>query len=128
MESGNFAEAQLRALIDVAAVAAGAHRLEDVLELAAERSLEALGGASLAISRLDTEAGVVRTLVNVGELGPGEERFPEDETYLMDDFPSMAAAMREGGSSMGASTIPTPTRHSASCSSDSARSRAWPSR
>ena len=43
MESGNFAEAQLRALIDVAAVAAGAHRLEDVLELAAERSLEALG-------------------------------------------------------------------------------------
>src|SRR4051812_26514435 len=102
MESGNFAEAQLRALIDVAAVAAGAHRLEDVLELAAERSLAALGGASLAISRLDMEAGVVRTLVNVGELGPGEERFPQDETYLMGDYPSSAAAMREGGSAMGA--------------------------
>ncbi len=43
MESGNFADAQLRALIDVAAVAAGAYRLEEVLELAAERSLEALG-------------------------------------------------------------------------------------
>jgi len=34
MESGNFAEAQLRALIDVAAAAAGADRLEEVLELA----------------------------------------------------------------------------------------------
>src|SRR5829696_3704201 len=102
MESGNFAEAQLRALIDVAAVAAGAHRLEDVLELAAERSLQALGAASLAISRLDIEAGVVRTLVNVGELAPEEERFPENETYLLADYPSMGPAMREGGSSLGA--------------------------
>jgi diguanylate cyclase (GGDEF)-like protein len=102
MESGNFAEAQLRALIDVAAVAAGAHRLEDVLELAAERSLEALGAASLAISRWDTEAGLVRTLVNVGELGPGEERFPENETYSVADYPSMANVMREGGSSLAA--------------------------
>jgi diguanylate cyclase (GGDEF)-like protein len=102
MESGNFAEAQLRALIDVAAVAAGAHRLEDVLELAAERSLEALGAASLAISRWDMEAGLVRTLVNVGELGPGEERFPEDETYSVADYPSMANVMREGGSSLAA--------------------------
>jgi diguanylate cyclase (GGDEF)-like protein len=83
-------------------VAAGAHRLEDVLELAAERSLEALGAASLAISRWDMEAGVVRTLVNVGELGPGEERFPEDETYSVADYPSMANVMREGGSSLAA--------------------------
>jgi diguanylate cyclase (GGDEF)-like protein len=102
MESGNFAEAQLRALIDVAAVAAGAHRLEDVLELAAERSLEALGGASLAISRWDTEAGIVRTLVNVGQLGPGEERFPKNETYSVADYPSMEKVMREGGSSLAA--------------------------
>lgn len=102
MESGNFAEAQLRALIDVAAAAAGAHRLEDVLELAAERSLEAVGGSSLAISRLDTEAGLIRTLVNVGELGPGEERFPKDETYSMDDYPAMRRAMREGGSAFAA--------------------------
>ena len=102
MESGNLADAQLRALIDVAAVAAGAYRLEEVLELAAERALEALGGSSLAISRWDMEAGVVRTLVNVGELGPGEERFPKDETYSVHDYPSMGRALREGGSSLGA--------------------------
>jgi diguanylate cyclase (GGDEF)-like protein len=102
MESGNLADAQLRALIDVAAVAAGAYRLEEVLELAAERSLEAIGGSSLAISRWDMEAGIVRTLVNVGELGPGEERFPKDETYSVDDYPSMGLAMREGKSSLAA--------------------------
>src|SRR5829696_6223517 len=102
MENGNLADAQLRALIDVAAVAAGAYRLEELLELAAERALEALGGSSLAISRWDMEAGVVRTLVNVGELGPDEERFPKDETYSADDYPSMGRAMREGKSSLAA--------------------------
>lgn len=102
MESGNFAEAQLRALIDVAAVAAGAHRLEDVLELAAERALEALGCSSLAISRWDMVADEVRTLVNVGELGPGEERFPKDEIYAASAYPSVITVMHEGGSSLAA--------------------------
>jgi diguanylate cyclase (GGDEF)-like protein len=102
MQNGNLAEAQLRALIDVAAAAAGAHRLEDVLELAAERALEALGGSSLAISRWDLDSGVVRTLVNVGELGPGEERFPKDETYSVNDYPSVITVIREGGSSLAA--------------------------
>jgi len=102
MQNGNLAEAQLRALIDVAAAAASAHRLEDVLELAGERALEALGGSSLAISRWDLESGVVRTLVNVGELGPGEERFPKDETYSVHDYPSVVTVIREGGSSLAA--------------------------
>jgi diguanylate cyclase (GGDEF)-like protein len=96
MKNGNFAEAQLRALIDVAAAAARAHALGDVLELAAERALAALGGASLSISRWDTDAGLVRTLVNVGDLGPGEERFPENETYSVEDYSSVYTVMREG--------------------------------
>ncbi len=102
MHNGNLAEAQLRALIDVAAVAAGAHRLEEVLELAAERALEGLGGSSLAISRWEIESGVVRTLVNVGDLGPGEERFPENEIYSEHDYPSVVAVIREGRSSLAA--------------------------
>src|SRR5919198_244608 len=102
MHNGNLAEAQLRALIDVAAAAAGAHRLEEVLELAGERALEALGASSLAISRWDMESGVVRTLVNVGDLGPGEERFPLDETYSVNDYPSVVRVIREGASSLAA--------------------------
>jgi len=96
MENGNLAEAQLRALIDVAAVAAGAHKLEEVLELAAERALAALGGDSLSISRWDMDDGVARTLVNVGELGPGEERFPENETYAVEEYSSVITVMCEG--------------------------------
>src|SRR3954451_19044240 len=96
MENGNFAEAQLRALIDVAAVAAGAHRLEEVLELAAERSLAAVNGASLSISRWDAERGVLRTLVNVGDLSPWEERFPADETYTVEEYPALRRLMSEG--------------------------------
>src|SRR6185436_16366347 len=95
MHSGNFAEAQLRALIDVAAAAAGADRLEEVLELAAERALEALGGWSLSISRWDAETGILRTLVNVGNLGPGEERFPSDEVYSVEDYPGLKRLMGE---------------------------------
>jgi diguanylate cyclase (GGDEF)-like protein len=97
MQNGNLAEAQLRALIDVSAAAAGAHRLEDVLELAAERALAAMGAASLSISRWETDAGLVRVLVNVGDLGPGEERFPADETYSVEEYPSLIDMMREGG-------------------------------
>jgi diguanylate cyclase (GGDEF)-like protein len=96
MNNGNLAEAQLRALIDVAAVAAGAHRLEEVLELAAERSLEATGAASLSISRWDADAGILRTLVNVGELSPWEERFPEHEVYSVEDYPSLKRLMGDG--------------------------------
>jgi diguanylate cyclase (GGDEF)-like protein len=102
MQNGNLADAQLRALIDVAAAAAGAHRLEEVLELGAERALEASGGSSLSISRWDMESGVVRTLVNVGQLGPGEERFPENEIYSIDDYPSVVTVIREGDTALAA--------------------------
>jgi diguanylate cyclase (GGDEF)-like protein len=69
------------ALIRVAAAAAGAHRLDQVLELAAEEARRVLGAASLAISRWERQERVIRTLINVGTLGPGEKRYPEDETY-----------------------------------------------
>ena len=96
MQSGNFAEAQLRALIDVAAVAAGANRLEEVLELAAERSLAAVGGASLSISRWDAENGILHTLVNVGDVADWEERFPAHEVYSVDGIPLAPEAHERG--------------------------------
>ena len=79
----------------MAAAAGAATRLEDVLELAAERALEALGCASLSISRW--EAGWMVTLVNVGRLGPGEERFPADERYPLEEYPTTARVLASGG-------------------------------
>jgi diguanylate cyclase (GGDEF)-like protein len=79
----------------VAGAAGAAHRLEDVLELAADRALDALGCASLSIGRW--EAGWIVTLVNVGQLGPGEERLPTDERYPLDQFPTTASVLASGG-------------------------------
>ena len=95
LPADSLAEAQLHALVDVAAAAAAAHRLEHVLELAAERSLEAIGGASLSISRW--EAGWIVTLINVGELGAGEKRFPVDERYPAEEYPTTADVLTGGG-------------------------------
>jgi hypothetical protein len=38
----------------------------------------------------DREAGVVRSLVNVGQLAPTEVPRPVDETYALEDFPALA--------------------------------------
>ena len=75
------------ALLRVAAAVAGANDLDSVLELAAEEALRAIGGASLSISRFHPDNATYRTLINVGQLGPGEERYPVEEIYEVDDFP-----------------------------------------
>jgi diguanylate cyclase (GGDEF)-like protein len=80
-------EDQLRALIEVAAAAAAAHSLGEVLEFAADQALAATGGASLSISRWCPDAGKIQTLINAGDLAPGEERLPESEIYDASDFP-----------------------------------------
>lgn len=78
--------ARLRSLMTISAAVGASRRFEDVLELAAEEACAALGAASLSISRWEPDRGVLRTLINVGELGPGEERFPADETYDVQEF------------------------------------------
>jgi diguanylate cyclase (GGDEF)-like protein len=69
------------ALLRVAAAAAGAQGLDEVLELTAEEARRAIGAASLAVSRWERDANLLRTLINVGTLGPSGERFPAHETY-----------------------------------------------
>jgi diguanylate cyclase (GGDEF)-like protein len=83
---------QLESLIDIAASVAGAHRLEDVLDVAASSAREALGAATVSISRWDVEAGHLRTLINDGE----DDRWPEDEVYPLEDFPAAVALLRHG--------------------------------
>ena len=77
------------ALTRVAAAAAAATGLPDVIELAAEAALQALHAGSLSISRWERDQDEMRVLINVGELGPGEERFPEDETYPLAEYPKL---------------------------------------
>ncbi len=84
------------ALLRVAAAAAGAHDLTQVVELAAEEARQAVGAASLSVSRWERDAGTLRVLVNVGELGPGEERNPTDERYPLADDRAAATLLSEG--------------------------------
>ncbi len=70
----------------MAAAAAGAHNLEEVLEVAAEEALAATGAASLSVSRWERDLDRLRTVINVGELGPDEERYPAAELHpLVED-------------------------------------------
>ena len=53
------------------------------LEMIAEHSLAALEAAALSISRWDRDRGVLRTIINVGDLGSGGQRWPLDEEYSL---------------------------------------------
>ncbi len=64
----------------------GAHHFDDALEVIAERAVTSLRVASFSISRWERRRGVLRTLINVGELGPGEQRWPQDEEYPVADY------------------------------------------
>ncbi|HEX2072129.1 MAG TPA: sensor domain-containing diguanylate cyclase [Thermoleophilaceae bacterium] len=84
------------ALMRIAAATADAYRLEDVMEQAAEAALAVTGAASLSISRWEPDRQAMRTLINVGELGPGEQRFPTDEVYPLAEHPLVAKLLHDG--------------------------------
>jgi diguanylate cyclase (GGDEF)-like protein len=79
----------------IAAATADAYRLEDVMEQAAEAALAVTGAASLSISRWEPNREAMRTLINVGQLGPGEERFPADEVYSLSENPVVEKLLRD---------------------------------
>lgn len=60
--------------------------LGQLLELAAEEACRVLPAASCSVSRTEPGDEVVRTIVNVGRLGPGEVHWPEAEYYAIPEF------------------------------------------
>ncbi|MBA2239805.1 MAG: sensor domain-containing diguanylate cyclase, partial [Solirubrobacterales bacterium] len=81
------------ALLRVATAASGASSLDDVIEETSEEARRAVGAASLSVSRFEKRDRQLHTLINVGELGPGEQRHPVDEAYSADDYPLVAAML-----------------------------------
>jgi diguanylate cyclase (GGDEF)-like protein len=86
----------LRAVVRVGQAVLGAQHFDDALEVIAEQTLTALGAASFSISRWDRPRDVLRTLINVGELGPGEERWPRDEEYSLADDKYVTGLLQQG--------------------------------
>ena len=93
--AGNDVRA-LRAVLKVSQAVLGTHRFDDALEVIAEQTLAALDAASFSISRWERERGVLHTMINVGDLGPGEERWPTDEEYPLADYRYVTDLLRQG--------------------------------
>ena len=62
----------------------------DVVERAITEGCRVVDADSGSVSVLDRPAGLVRVIVNVGDLSPHEEARPRDETYQLADFPKLS--------------------------------------
>lgn len=88
----------LRALVRLAAVVTAGPEPAVLTEAAAETAREVLDADSLSLSRLSLDATLLSTLINVGELAAGEERWPSGESYRVQDYPQTLAYLRDAGS------------------------------
>jgi diguanylate cyclase (GGDEF)-like protein len=95
-EGGGASGERLQSLVAISAGVSAIASVDALLDVIAEQAREAVGAASLSISRLLPDASGVQTLVNVGDLGPGEVRHPTDEVYLFSDLPRFAERILSG--------------------------------
>ncbi len=79
-------ETRIRSLAALARTLGRSQPLFRLLEAAAEGARTALDAASISVSRLEQGTLDVRTIVNVGDLGPHEVRWPEDELHTIEEF------------------------------------------
>jgi diguanylate cyclase (GGDEF)-like protein len=86
---------RIRGLAEVARTLGRSAQLATMVEIAAEGAARTLRAASVSISRLEPGTGAIRTLINVGRLGPHERRWPENEIYRLDDFMRLQAVAGE---------------------------------
>jgi diguanylate cyclase (GGDEF)-like protein len=88
-------EKRIRSLAAMARALGRSAPLFRLLEIAAEGARTAMGASSVSVSRLERGSLTVRTIVNVGELGPHEQRWPEDETYALDHFANLTLVVED---------------------------------
>jgi diguanylate cyclase (GGDEF)-like protein len=88
--AGPAAEAaRLRALARFTKMLAGASSTADVVGIAAAEAHRELAAVAVSVSVWERESGLLRVLVNHGELAPGESARPDAETYPVFGFPSV---------------------------------------
>ena len=86
----------LQALLHISQAVLAADYFDEILEVIAEQSLALLGAASVSISRWEPERQVLRTLINAGDLRPGDDRWPHDEVYPVSDDPHVLGLLQHG--------------------------------
>jgi diguanylate cyclase (GGDEF)-like protein len=86
---------RIKSLAEMARALGRSADLEPLLETAAEEALLALNAASVSVSRLEAGTGTIRTIINVGDLGPQEERWPQHEVYGLHEFPQLTSVVED---------------------------------
>lgn len=82
-------DSPVEALVSIGAAVRAADSMPDVLLVIAEQARRALQASTVTIGRLDHEAAEFNTLLNVGELGSGSERFPAEDRHTAEDRPGL---------------------------------------
>lgn len=77
---------RVRALVGITRVLASSGDPVELLTAGLEEVRRIVGAASASLERWEREYGHLRTLLNVGRLGPGEERAPSTETYKLSEY------------------------------------------
>jgi len=101
--------AVLKALVRLASLVTGSHDALGTIEAVAETARDLLGAASLSISSRDEDGTALTTLVNVGQLGPGEVQWPTDERYDLASYPRTAEVLHAGRHRVVLSHVDDPT-------------------
>lgn len=104
----------LRSLLRISHAVSCANYFDEALEVIADEACISLRAASLSISRWERGEDVLRTLINVGDLGPGEQRWPLDETYPITGDRHVCRLLQHG--LPYASAVDDPDAHPASVS------------
>ncbi|MFI1398509.1 diguanylate cyclase domain-containing protein [Streptomyces sp. NPDC020681] len=86
---------RLRAVVALAQAMASAHTPREFWRAAALGACDALSGSFAALSVWERELGRLKVLVNAGERAPGEDEFPESETYPVNRFPEITEFLHE---------------------------------
>jgi diguanylate cyclase (GGDEF)-like protein len=88
-------DARIRSLAAMARALGRSDTLLNLLETAAEEARVALDAGTASVSRVVEGSLTIKTLLNVGDLGPNEERWPDDETYDMSYSPYLGLVLEE---------------------------------
>ncbi|MER5718648.1 GGDEF domain-containing protein [Streptomyces sp. NPDC002132] len=88
-------DGRLAAVVALAQGMAAARSPRQSWRAAALGACRALSGGFAALSVWERDLGRLRVLVNVGELAPDEEEFPEGEAYPVHQFPEITEFLHE---------------------------------
>jgi diguanylate cyclase (GGDEF)-like protein len=89
-------EERLRSLVGITRVLASSRDTRELLRVGLEEVRRIVGAASASLERWERESGALRCLVNVGQLGPGEQTLPDDEVYALADYAQARRALLTG--------------------------------